>query len=153
VLEAPSGGEVLLAYAAGPAAVESADGQVIVAGFPLETVADSREREELIAALADRLLADAGASVGACSDVGGGEDAGADAGGDVGVGLPDSGADDGADGGSVDQSPVETNDGCGCKSTNSDAPVSLALLVAMGGLLLFRRRATSPRAPSSRRGR
>ena len=138
------GGEVLVAYAAGAAVVESAGGNVIVAGFPLETVADSAKRADLIAALADRLLAEAGASAGACPDPGGGEDAGADAGDDAGApgqdadaggpdvgGLDAGGLDAGADG-SAEQPGVETNDGCGCASTGRGVPASLALLLLFG---------------------
>jgi uncharacterized protein (TIGR03382 family) len=151
VLEAPSGAEVVLAYAAGPAAVESPDGDVIVAGFPLETIADPAERQQLIAALADRMLDDIGASPGACLDAGGGEDAGADAGDDVGVSgsdvggesvdasSDDVGGDTGADV-SLGQFNVKTNSGCGCESTDRGVPGSLAWLVVVGLVGLARRR-------------
>ena len=60
VLDAAPGGEVVLEYDTGTAAaVLSADEKVVLAGFPLESVADSDDRTALIAALSVLLLDDA----------------------------------------------------------------------------------------------
>jgi len=62
-------GQVLLNYVGGGPAVVSADGApIIVAGFPLESVANASERTQLIATLSARLLDPALASTAACEE-------------------------------------------------------------------------------------
>lgn len=141
VLEAADGGQVLLAYAAGAAAVESPGADAIVVGFPLETVADPGQREQLIAALVERLLDGAGADAGACPDFGGGgDDAGADAGADAGFDAgADAGDDTGADA-STHGAKVETNEGCGCGAAGRGVPGGLVAWLVVVGLMGVRRR-------------
>jgi N-acetylmuramoyl-L-alanine amidase len=167
VLAPTGGGEVVLRYfsdvggAGTGAAVRSADGLVITAGFPLESVADPVERRELLGLLAAELL-DAGlASTGPCPEPpvdppDPGPDPGPEPAPDAGpadtgdADLGDEGAIDTAgptdsDGGG--DSPLGDDDGtsvrtdtAGCTCGLAEAPLSTAPVGLLVGLLLLRRR-------------
>ncbi|AWV91233.1 N-acetylmuramoyl-L-alanine amidase [Bradymonas sediminis] len=165
VLAAEAGGTVLLSYAAGEAGVESANGNSILVGFPLETIANADKRQEVISALVDRLLKDSGNSAGQCpaSDPGEPEDP-EDAGNGGDSGTPDAGesADGGTtpdtsdsnadagmlpDGGSAGDTDLQkprsatVNSGCGCASTGTGLPAEGLILGVIAGLIgLVRRR-------------
>ncbi len=148
VLDKQAGGSVLLAYASGAAAVESADGSVITVGFPLETVADPAKRQDLIVALVGQLLGDGHMPAGDCPiSQSGGDTGGADAGGNADAGLPgdDTGTDTDAggaddDAGTTTSSKISTNEGCGCGSTGQGVPGGFVALVFVVGVGVVRRR-------------
>ena len=158
VLAAEDGGAVLLSYAAGAAAVESADAQSILVGFPLETIAAPEMRQQVISALLTRLLQEAGTGAGACpvvdsggDDVGPGNPGDPDA-GPIGVedahGESDAGELlDGADGGEATGAlATKVNDGCGCAATGTRVPAEGLLIGAFAALwgVARRRRPQSP---------
>lgn len=165
VLAAEDGGEVLLSYASGAAAVESADAQSILVGFPLETIADPALRQQVISALLARLLQQAGSSAGACPVMdSGGDDVGPDDrdaghtdvedGRDAAEPGDDADAADGADGaGEVTGAATpQVHDGCGCAASGARLPAEGLIIGGLGALLcVARRRRSQPPGFESQR--